>query len=219
MVHYKEWVGLSRLAFKVLAYSSKMAAKTVTSTMACDIKSIIDYQRYPIAEFESHILREIISSAKSELKGNGIAFLPGFLLPWVIRQTILEAEEALPDAFCKTIDHTVYLEECQDPLLENDHARNILCRSSKCCVTRDQIKTNSSLIQLYMSPEMTEFVRVLLDRDVLYRTADPLGDLNVHVYRENDQLDWHFDRGQFAVTFLLQAPEGGGRFQYIPLTR
>ena len=187
--------------------------------MACDIKSIIDYQRYPIAEFESHILREIISSAKSELKGNGIAFLPGFLLPWAIRQTILEAEEALPDAFYKTIDHTVYLEECQDPLLENDHARNILCRSSKCCVTRDQIKTNSPLIQLYMSPEMTEFVRILLHRDVLYRTADPLGDLNVHVYRENDQLDWHFDRGQFAVTFLLQAPEGGGRFQYIPLTR
>ena len=187
--------------------------------MASDIRNIIDYTRYPISESASPILQEVINRARSELKDNGITLLRGFMLPSAIRQTILEAEGALPDAFCKTIDHTVYLEECQDPLLENDHARNILCRSSKCCVTRDQIKTNSPLIQLYMSPEMTEFVRVLLDRDVLYRTADPLGDLNVHVYRENDQLDWHFDRGQFAVTSLLQAPEGGGRFQYIPLTR
>lgn len=47
---------------------------------------------------------------------------------------------------------------------------------------------------------------------MLYRTADPLGALNVHVYREND---W----GEFAVTLLLQAPEGGGLFQYIPSTR
>lgn len=47
---------------------------------------------------------------------------------------------------------------------------------------------------------------------MLYRAADPLGALNVHVYREND---W----GEFAVTLLLQAPEGGGLFQYIPSTR
>ena len=70
-----------------------------------------------------------------------------------------------------------------------------------------------------MSQAMTDFVRLLLQKEVLYRTADPLGALNVHVYKERDQLNWHFDRGEFAVTLLLQSPEGGGHFQYIPSTR
>ena len=181
--------------------------------MASDIRNIIDYTRYPISESESPILQEVINRARSELKDNGITLLRGFMLPSAIRQSILDTEEALPIAFRGTVDHSVYLEEGKEnSVLEKDHARNILCRSSKCCVAHDQIKTNSPLNQLYMSPEMTEFVRILLHRDVLYRTADPLGALNVHVYRENDQLDWHFDRGKFAVTLLLQAPAGGGCF-------
>ena len=188
-------------------------------TMAGDVRNIINYQRYPIAESKSHILQEIISRARGELNDNGIALLRDFMLPWAIRQTIIDTEEALPDAFCKAVDHTVYLEECQDSVLEKDHARNILCRSSKCCIAHDQIKTNSPLNQLYMSSEMTNFVRLLLNKDTLYRTADPLGALSLQVYRKNDGLDWHFDQGEFAVTLLLQAPEGGGRFQYIPSTR
>lgn len=187
--------------------------------MACDVRSIVDYQRYPIAESESHILQEVINRARGELNNNGIALLRGFMLPWAIRQTVRDAEEALPDAFCKKVDHTVYLEECQDSLLEKDHPRNIMSRSCKCCIAHDQIKTDSPLNQLYMSLEMTNFVRRLLHKDVLYRTADPLGALSLQVYRENDGLDWHFDRGEFAVTLLLQAPDGGGRFQYIPSTR
>lgn len=120
--------------------------------MARDIKSIVDYTRYPIAESESHILQEVINRARSELKDNGITLLRGFMLPWAIRQTILEVEEALPIAFRATSDHNVYLEECkEDSVLGKDHARNISSRSSKYCVTHDQIKTNSPLNLLYMS--------------------------------------------------------------------
>ena len=136
-------------------------------TMAGDVRNIINYQRYPIAESKSHILQEIISRARGELNDNGIALLRDFMLPWAIRQTIIDTEEALPDAFCKAVDHTVYLEECQDSVLEKDHARNLLCRSSKCCIANDQIKTNSPLNQLYMSSEMTNFVRLLLNKDAL----------------------------------------------------
>ena len=35
--------------------------------MACDVRSIIDYKIYPIAESEGHILWEHISCAKGKL--------------------------------------------------------------------------------------------------------------------------------------------------------
>ena len=33
-------------------------------------------------------------------------------------------------------------------------------------------------------------------------------------YRAGERLNWHFDRAEFTVTLLLQAPDAGGAFQY-----
>ena len=188
--------------------------------MAHDIASIVDYSNYPIAELGSTVLQEVITRARQEVNVNGIALLPNFMLQSAITQTITDTEQVLPNAFRGISDHNVYLEDCKDDIsLEQDHPRKIISRSSKSCVTHDQIKTSTPLNRLYMSPEMTNFVRLLLHKEALYRTADPLGALNVHVYEENDQLNWHFDRGEYAVTLLLQSPDGGGHFQYIPSTR
>jgi hypothetical protein len=66
---------------------------------------------------------------------------------------------------------------------------------------------------------MTEFIRDVLGKEKLYRTADPLGALNVHKYDEGDELGWHFDRGEFVVTLLLQTPEAGGKFESYPALR
>ena len=33
------------------------------------------------------------------------------------------------------------------------------------------------------------------------------------------ELGWHFDNSSFAVTMLLQAPDGGGSFDYVPGVR
>ncbi|KAJ7372975.1 hypothetical protein OS493_015444 [Desmophyllum pertusum] len=178
--------------------------------MSDNIKSIIDYSSYPIAETDNHILQEVIQRARCELKENGIALLPNFMLPWAIRETIQDTQEALPNAFRRIIDHNVYLEDCKDDsTLEKDHPKKIISRSSKSCVTHDQIKTSSPLNKLYLSPEMTNFVSAIAAEGALYRTADPLGSLNVHFYSEDDQLNWHFDQGEFAATLLLQAPDGG----------
>ncbi len=33
-------------------------------------------------------------------------------------------------------------------------------------------------------------------------------------YRASEALNWHFDRSEFTTTLLLQAPDGGGNFEY-----
>lgn len=188
--------------------------------MANDLAKIIDYSAYPIGDTDSMILQEVISRAQLELRNNGIALLPNFMLPSAIEETISDTEQLLTNAFRGISNHNVYLEDFKDdPSKGPEHPGQIISRSSKTCVTHDQLKESTPLNMLFMSTEMTNFVRLLLNKEVLYRTADALGALNVHVYRENDQLNWHFDRGEFAVTLLLQSPEGGGHFQYIPATR
>ena len=187
--------------------------------MTSDIERIINYSKYPITEPNSAIFVEVIKRARHELNEKGIALLPDFMLPSALKETITDTEQVLPKAFRGISDHNVYLEDCKEEKLEPNRPSQIISRSSKSCVTHDQIKASTPLNNLYMSQAMTDFVRLLLQREVLYRTADPLGALNVHVYKERDQLNWHFDRGEFAVTLLLQSPEGGGHFQYIPSTR
>ena len=53
-----------------------------------------------------------------------------------------------------------------------------------------------------------------MDKPALYPMADPLAAFNVMSYRAGQALNWHFDRSEFTVTLLLQAPEAGGVFEY-----
>lgn len=63
---------------------------------------------------------------------------------------------------------------------------------------------------------MTEFVRTVMQCDVLYRYAHPLASLTITVAHEGDELNWHFDDNTFTVTILLQNSEAGGNFEYVP---
>ena len=49
--------------------------------------------------------------------------------------------------------------------------------------------------------------------------ADDLSSINILFAPEARELGWHFDNSSFAVTMLLQAPEGGGVFEYVPDVR
>ena len=49
----------------------------------------------------------------------------------------------------------------------------------------------------------------------LYEYADLLSSINVHYATEGQELNWHFDNSEFAITLLLQSPEGGGSFDYV----
>ena len=37
----------------------------------------------------------------------------------------------------------------------------------------------------------------------------------MHYAAKGQELNWHFDNSKFAITLLLQAPKGGGHFEYV----
>ena len=169
---------------------------------------IIDPQACPLAD------AAFITACRQRLDTTGVVTIPGFLQPQTIADLVAEAEAAAPKAFFTTSTHNVYLTP-PDTSLAPDHVFNRQITSSKGCITTDQVPAGSALHRIYGSAVFRDFIAGIVGEAALYEYADPLSSINVHYAAAGQELGWHFDNSSFAVTLLLQAPEGGGEFQYV----
>jgi len=62
---------------------------------------------------------------------------------------------------------------------------------------------------------LRDFLCAVLGESALYEYADALSAINLHYADEGRELGWHFDNSSFAITLLVQRPEGGGVFEYV----
>ena len=174
-----------------------------------DLSNLIDLERYQLDD-PRHI-----AAVKDRLDGAGVVTLPGFLRASACDELVLESETQAENAFFTTFTHNVYLTP-QDLSLPAEHVVNRQIKSPKGCITTDQIPANSGVQTRYHSPQFQTFIAAVLGEKSLYQYADPLSSINVHYAHEGQELGWHFDNSSFAITLLLQAPEGGGVFEYVP---
>ena len=72
---------------------------------------------------------------------------------------------------------------------------------------------------LYQNDTLRRRVAQMLDEPVLYQLADPVMGCTSTVMFEGDTHGWHFDKNDFVVSILLQAPEAGGTFDFAPNIR
>jgi len=149
---------------------------------------------------------------------NGALVLVGFFTEDFVTHVVAESAERESEAFFANSTHNVYLTD-SDPTLSSDHAFNRQIVSSKGLIADDQISEKSPLRAVYESHEFTDFLCALLNVDQIYPYEDDLSSINVHFAPASKELGWHFDNSSFAVTTLLQAPENGGLFQYVPEVR
>src|SRR5438093_5054116 len=115
--------------------------------------------------------------------------------------------------------HNAYFDDDVDESLPADHPRRILVRSAQKAVAMDLLPADFAPRAIYESEEITRFVAAVLEKDVLYRSADALDGCNMTVYEEGDELGWHFDQSEFSVTLMIQRAERGGDFEYVPMVR
>ena len=141
--------------------------------------------------------------------------MPYFLRAAACDTLIQEATLRADSAFFTTSTHNVYL-TLSGQSHPAEHVVNRQINSSKGCITTDQIPTDSGLQTLYHNPQFQAFVTAVLGEKALYPYADPQSSINLHYAHEGQEFGWHFDNSSFAITLLLQAPEGGGVFEYIP---
>lgn len=168
--------------------------------------------RHPIT------LSTYVQSCKDRLDADGALVLAGFFSEESVASVAAEALTQIDNVFYAGSTHNVYLTD-PDSRYAADHPFNRQVVSSKGLIADDQITASSPLREVYNDPEFRAFLAGVLGIDELHPYDDPLSSINVHFASAGRELGWHFDNSSFAVTMLLQAPEVGGVFEYVPSVR
>ncbi len=172
------------------------------------LEDVVNFNEVPIDN------EKFTETCRKELNQNGVVTLHNFLKPETIAELVEEAKSRSSLAYFTNSTHNVYLTP-QNKKLNPEHVFNRQLSSSKGCITTDQIPGNSKLKELYFSDVFKNFICNVVEEEELYEYADNLSSINVHYAAEGQELNWHFDNSKFAITLLLQAPDGGGNFEYV----
>jgi hypothetical protein len=181
----------------------------------CTYGDVVDLARYPIDDLDSRQGQALVRTCRDELEEKGACSLAGFLTPAAIDAMVRLATSLAGQAWVSDQTHTVYFEPV-DQTVGPSHPRAHQVRSAKRGIAYDYIPRDAPVRRLYESDDMTRFVAAVLDKVVLYRSADPLDALQITLFQEADELGWHFDRSEFSVTLMYQQSEEGGHFEYVP---
>jgi hypothetical protein len=178
------------------------------------LRTIVDLDRYPIDQLGRPEGEALVGRCRQMLAQTGACQLHGFVRPEAVAQLVTEADGLRPSAHRTDDTHNVYFEPTDDSLPAGDVQRR-LQHSAKLTVGYDRIPLGSPLRLLYETDEMTALVGRALGIDELYRDADSAAALSFAVFERGDELGWHFDRSEFAVTLMLQPSPAGGTYEYV----
>lgn len=159
-----------------------------------------------------------VEQCRSELDVAGALVLNNFFAQHTIEQIVKASAPKEAGAYYANSTHNAYLTPI-DETLPSDHPRNRQIVSSKGLIADDELPDDSPLRAVYNDPDFRTFLCGVLGVDSLHPYDDDLSSINVHFAAEGMELGWHFDNSAFAVTMLLQAPVGGGIFEFVPHVR
>jgi hypothetical protein len=184
------------------------------SSDVLDLPEIVDFERYPMGP-DGRFGRQIVDWCRSELASDGACQLDGFMRPAAARVVLDQAEALSGQAFRTDAAHNAYFTEIAAGSAPDD-PRGVSLHSAKRTLGYKYCAASSPLRILYEWDGLVTFLKDALSLTDLYRDADPLGACSVMFYDEGDELAWHFDNSEFAVTLMLQECLDGGTFEYVP---
>jgi hypothetical protein len=174
--------------------------------------SIVDLDRYPLADLHAPAARAVIDDARRSLAERGVAAFPGFVRADAIAQIASDALALRPHAHLEDVWGTPYL-DLPDESFPEGHPRRTSVRSLTWVLAYDLVPASSPARVLYECDALTELLAEVLERRPLYRMADPLGALNVTLMEEGHVQGWHYDSTDFVVSLAVQASDAGGEFE------
>ena len=177
------------------------------------MKQHLDLDRFPLDDPGGADGRALLARCRRDLHETGMFNLSGLIRPEALERCVAEVEPPLRTAaFTHSREHNIYFDDAIEGL-EPDHPALTRFMTVNHTVCGDQIPA-SLVTRIYEWRPLIDFLAAVLEKPRLYPMADPLGRINVMAYRAGERLNWHFDRAEFTVTLLLQAPVAGGEFQY-----
>ena len=183
-----------------------------------DPSQYIDLARFPIHQLEGEHGRGFLTRCQAELAETGACNLDGFIRAEAARGMAEEALLLASLAYVKDTRRNAYFTK-DDPTLPPDHPLRAFFPLRMAQLANDAIPETAAIQQLYKWDALTDFIRLAVGLDALYRTADPFLALNLTYLTAGDLQPWHYDHNEFTVTLLLQDAESGGAFEYVPRLR
>lgn len=176
------------------------------------ISAIVDFDRYPIADLARPEARAVIADCQQQLAASGLCLLPGFLRAEALAVVVEEARALTPEAH--RTEHWRASERGDGSAAAGTLPHET--RASMASIAYDRLAPTSPLGRLYEWDGLAAFLTAVFEGTELYRCADPLVSCMVTLCREGDELGWHYDPNDGVVSLLLQSPESGGSFEFVP---
>ena len=152
------------------------------------------------------------------LDQDGSCSMPGFVHQSAVAEMAAEASTLLHLAYQGPAEVTPYFFNYglgKGDEIADDHPLKRKGKRNLSQVASDLIPDQHKLSRLYFSSVLTDFLAAVLG-EVVYRNQDKYQSLNISVMNAGGCQQWHFDSGPMVTTLLLQAPEDGGVFEYVP---
>jgi len=184
------------------------------------IGDLIDLERYPVDDIANPSAAVLVAEGRASLERTGICSLPGFLRPGVAARLAAETAALTSEAHRRSHDDIPY-GRYRDRQAEfpASHPVRMTSLFRMGLLSYDRLPEDGGIKRIYHWDGLTRLVAALTDSPSLYRTADPLLSCNVSVLGPGDTHGWHVDGNDFSVTLLLQEPEAGGQFEFLPAAR
>jgi len=179
---------------------------------------LIDLARYPVDRPDSPEGRTLVADCRAQIARDGCCNLTGFVTPQAVA-AMRDQAQTLEDMAYRQDGHRNAYFTLDDPALPEADPRRRTWHYRMNQLAGDAIPGGTGFRELFEWDALTEFFRSILGYDRLYRMADEFQNLNVIYLHPGHHQPWHYDQGEFAVTLLLQAPEAGGEFEYVPAIR
>lgn len=180
--------------------------------MANRIEDILDLDNYPLHEPMSRAHTRLVAKKQSDWRTSGAFGLAGLIRHEMAQLAAGELRQPMETvAFHHRQTHNIYFIDDTDGL-PRDLAKQRFVTAHRTLTCDQMVGTIIRLV--YEWDPLRAFIQRVLGLPELYPMVDPMACLNVMSYGEGDELGWHFDRAEFAVTILLQAATEGGQFEY-----
>jgi len=181
-------------------------------------EQMIDLERYPIEDLTSGEGAEFARLSRRQFEETGLCMLPGFVRSQALDTLADEANGVAGQAYFCRSTHNPYL-QLDDASLPDGHAKRRQEHTYVGSVAYDLVPEDGVLRRLYDWDPLKNFIAAVMGKTELHRFADPFGACSINVFCDGGQHGWHFDESEFTVTLMLQPPEEGGAFEYVPRIR
>jgi hypothetical protein len=183
-----------------------------------ELNEVIDLNRYPIDRLSSAEAKGWLREVRDRLADDGSCVFPQFVHDKALQTLASEASAIAHLAYPGPTEVSPYFFNYklgQGQQYADDHPLYRMGKRNLGQIATDLIPESHLLDQLYRHPSMRDFLAEIVSQPV-YLNADPYQSLNISVMNEGGCQQWHFDGSKMVTTLLLQEPEAGGVFEYVP---